>query len=188
MRQLRLNWFESLVRTALLAFYLLGAALPASSAVHEVQSIGLTVNDLASEVGFFTQVLPFVEVSRREVKDRAIGDPLGPPGDQLHVAELKLGSERITLTEHSTKGQPIPSDSRSYDHWFQHIAIVVSDMDKAYACLRENKVKHVSSGPQTLPEWNPNAGGIKAFYFCDPEDHVLEIIWFPPGKGDPKWQ
>src|SRR6185503_15643465 len=30
--------------------------------------------------------------------------------------------------------------------------------------------------------------GIEAFYFCDPEDHVLEIIWFPPGKGDPKWQ
>src|SRR6185369_15354356 len=50
------------------------------------------------------------------------------------------------------------------------------------------KVKHVSSAPQTLPAWNKNAGGIKAFYFRDPEDHVLEIIFFPPGKGDPKWQ
>jgi catechol 2,3-dioxygenase-like lactoylglutathione lyase family enzyme len=39
-----------------------------------------------------------------------------------------------------------------------------------------------------LPAWNKDAGGIKAFYFRDPEDHVLEIIWFPPGKGDPKWQ
>src|SRR5262249_48138071 len=27
-----------------------------------------------------------------------------------------------------------------------------------------------------------------AFYFRDPEDHVLEIIWFPAGKGDPKWK
>jgi catechol 2,3-dioxygenase-like lactoylglutathione lyase family enzyme len=61
-------------------------------------------------------------------------------------------------------------------------------MDRAYVHLRKNKVKQVSSGPQTLPEWNPNAGGIKAFYFRDPEDHVLEIIWFPAGKGDPKWQ
>ena len=61
-------------------------------------------------------------------------------------------------------------------------------MDKAYAHLRKHQVRHVSTGPQTLPEWNPNAGGIKAFYFRDPEDHVLEIIWFPPGKGDPKWQ
>jgi catechol 2,3-dioxygenase-like lactoylglutathione lyase family enzyme len=86
------------------------------------------------------------------------------------------------------KGQPVPADSRSYDHWFQHVAIVVRDMDQAYDHLRKNKVKHVSTGPQTLPDWNPNAGGIRAFYFQDPEDHVLEIIWFPAGKGDPKWQ
>ena len=61
-------------------------------------------------------------------------------------------------------------------------------MDKAYAQLRAHKLKHVLTAPQTLPGWNKDAGGIKAFYFRDPEDHVLEIIWFPPGKGDPKWQ
>jgi catechol 2,3-dioxygenase-like lactoylglutathione lyase family enzyme len=49
-------------------------------------------------------------------------------------------------------------------------------------------VNHVSTAPQTLPAWNQNAAGIKAFYFRDPENHVLEIIFFPPGKGDPKWQ
>ena len=59
---------------------------------------------------------------------------------------------------------------------------------KAYEHLRRAKVKHVSTAPQTLPAWNKDAGGIKAFYFRDPEDHVLEIIWFPAGKGDPKWQ
>ena len=32
-----------------------------------------------------------------------------------------------------------------------------------------------------------NAAGIKAFYFKDPDHHALEILWFPPGKGDPKW-
>jgi catechol 2,3-dioxygenase-like lactoylglutathione lyase family enzyme len=61
-------------------------------------------------------------------------------------------------------------------------------MDQAYARLLEHKVTHVSTAPQTLPEWNKDAGGIKAFYFRDPEDHVLELIWFPPGKGDPRWQ
>jgi catechol 2,3-dioxygenase-like lactoylglutathione lyase family enzyme len=101
---------------------------------------------------------------------------------------LKLGSEHITLTEHLEKGRPIPADSRSYDHWFQHIAIVVRDMDKAYEHLRQNRAKYISTAPQTLPEWNKGAAGIKAFYFRDPEDHVLEIIWFPQGKGDPKWQ
>lgn len=61
-------------------------------------------------------------------------------------------------------------------------------MEKAYAQLQRHKVAHVSTAPQTLPAWNTNASGIKAFYFTDPEDHVLEIIWFPRGKGDPKWQ
>jgi catechol 2,3-dioxygenase-like lactoylglutathione lyase family enzyme len=93
------------------------------------------------------------------------------------------------LTEYyvSPKGRPAPLDARSNDHWFQHIAIIVSDMERAYQWLRRHKVEHVSTGPQRLPDWNPNAGGIKAFYFKDPDGHPLEILQFPPGKGDPKW-
>ena len=53
--------------------------------------------------------------------------------------------------------------------------------------LREHGVEHASTGPQRLPDWNPNAGGISAFYFRDPDRHFLEIIAFPPGKGAPKW-
>jgi catechol 2,3-dioxygenase-like lactoylglutathione lyase family enzyme len=78
-------------------------------------------------------------------------------------------------------------DSRSNDVWFQHIAIIVSDMDRAYQVLRRNKVEHASSGPQRLPDWNKNAAGIKAFYFKDPDEHPVEILQFPDGKGDAKW-
>src|SRR5437016_5929342 len=67
------------------------------------------------------------------------------------------------------------------------IAITVDDMDRAYAVLRQNRVEHASSGPQRLPDWNKNAGGIKAFYFKDPDEHPVEILQFPEGKGDPKW-
>lgn len=49
-------------------------------------------------------------------------------------------------------------------------------------------MRHASTGPQRLPDWNPNAAGIEAFYFNDPDGHVLEIIHFPPDKGDPRWQ
>jgi catechol 2,3-dioxygenase-like lactoylglutathione lyase family enzyme len=45
----------------------------------------------------------------------------------------------------------------------------------------------VSPEPQRLPDWNTAAGGIKAFYFRDPDGHPLEILEFPSGKGDPKW-
>src|SRR6185295_1198380 len=50
----------------------------------------------------------------------------------------------------------------------------VADMDRAYRHLRQHRVRHISSEPQTLPAWNKNAGGIKAFYFADPDDHALE--------------
>ncbi len=163
-------------------------ASPAYSAVSRVDSIGLTVNDLDREVRFFTQVLPFEKTSPTRVEGKPADDLLGMPDAGLKVAELRLGDERITLTEHAAKGRPIPPDSRSYDHWFQHIAIVVRDMDQAYEHLRRRRVRYVSTAPQTLPAWNKAAAGIKAFYFCDPEQHVLEIIWFPPGKGEPKWQ
>ena len=183
---------RSILVRSVLVLALLTFVLPAYrvfAAVREVGPIGLTVGDLKAELAFYTNTLPFELIS--------ISDESGPDQDalfglkdtRLRVAILKLGDESITLTEHvDNPGNPVPPDSRSFDHWFQHIAIVVSDMDKAYDRLRQHNVKHVSTTPQTLPDWNKNAGGIKAFYFRDPEDHVLEIIWFPLGKGDPKWQ
>src|SRR5258706_7181283 len=106
----------------------------------------------------------------------------------MRMVRMRLGDEAIELTEYlAPRGRPAPTDSRSQDRWFQHIAIIVSDMDRAYQWLRQNKVEHASSGPQLLPEWNKNAGGLRAFYFKDPDGYVLEILQFPPGKGDEKW-
>ena len=164
-------------------------SLSAHAAVREVGAIGMTVSDLDHEVEFYTKVLPFEKLSESKSAPGAADELLGLSGTRLQSAELTLGDERIRLTEHLTnKGRPIPLDSRSFDHWFQHIAIVVRNMDQAYEHLRRHKVKQVSTAPQTLPAWNKDAGGIQAFYFHDPEDHVLEIIWFPPGNGNPKWQ
>src|SRR4051812_23116688 len=66
--------------------------------------------------------------------------------------------------------------------------IVVRDMNRTYEQLRAHQVKQISTEPQVLPQWNKNAAGIRAFYFRDPDDHPLELIYFPPGKGDPRWQ
>jgi len=68
------------------------------------------------------------------------------------------------------------------------MAIVVRDMDAAYKILQENNVQQISANPITIPESNPGAAGIKAVKFRDPEGHDLELIYFPPGKGDPSWQ
>lgn len=162
---------------------------PIRAEILSVGPIGLTVENLDLESRFFTEVLHFERMPAKHIDSNANDTLLGLTNTRVSAVELKLGSERILLTEHlECKGRAMPSDSRSFDHWFQHIAIVVSDMEKAYQHLRAHKVKHVSTGPQSLPDWNKDAGGIKAFYFRDPENHVLEIIWFPPGKGDPRWQ
>src|SRR5438034_8017752 len=61
-------------------------------------------------------------------------------------------------------------------------------MDQAFDKLRALKVQFISTGPQTLPPSIKAAAGIKAFYFRDPDQHNLEIIYFQTGKGDPRWQ
>src|SRR6266581_2131876 len=185
----RVGFWEMPLAKAALFLLLAALTVSAQAGVREVGAIGLTVRDLDRELMFFTNTLAFELVSISEASGREQAALLGLGDVKLRVAMLKLGDERITLTEHvGIKGRPIPADSQSYDHWFQHIAVVVRDMEKAYEQLRQHKAKHVSTAPQTLPAWNKAAAGIKAFYFRDPEDHVLEIIWFPPGKGDPKWQ
>jgi catechol 2,3-dioxygenase-like lactoylglutathione lyase family enzyme len=158
------------------------------SSIGSVDAIGITVHDADAEIEFFSKVLSFEKVSDVEVAGDEYEQLQGVFGVRMRIVRMKLGDEFIELIEYlAPRGRPIPVDSRSNDRWFQHIAIITSDMDRAYQLLRRNKVQHASSGPQTLPAWNRNAGGIKAFYFKDPEGHVLEILQFPKGKGDSKW-
>ena len=153
-----------------------------------MDSIGLTVSDLDRSVEFYASVLHFQKVSETEVDGESYEQLEGVFGLRMRIARMRLGDESIELTEFlAPRGKPAPVDAHSNDRWFQHVAIIVSDMDRAYQWLREHKVQHASSGPQLLPSWNKNAGGIRAFYFRDPDGHPLEILWFPAGKGNPKW-
>jgi catechol 2,3-dioxygenase-like lactoylglutathione lyase family enzyme len=175
-----------LIALALLASSALADA--SSASVSRVDSIGITVSDMDRALAFYTGVLPFKVMSETEVAGDAYERLFGVFGMRVRIARLRLGEEEIELIDFlAPEGRPIPVDSRSNDEWFQHIALIVSDMDAAYARLREHNVQHASTGPQTLPDWNPNAGGIKAFYFKDPDGHNLEILQFPPDKGAARW-
>lgn len=157
--------------------------------ISAVDSVSIVVSDLDRLTAFYTGTLGFERVSSTESSGDAVEHLTGAFGVRRVTNRLRLGEESVELTQYlAPEGRPVPADSRSNDGWFQHIAIVVSDIDKAYAHLRARQVRHASSGPQTLPGWNTSAGGISAFYFKDPDGHVLEIIHFPSGKGDPRWQ
>ena len=163
--------------------------VPASVAAQAVTAIGLTVSDMDRSVDFYTTVLDFEKVTDHELTGEAYETLQGVIGTRQRVVRLRLGEEYLELTEFlAPRGRPAPGDARSNDRWFQHVAIIVSDMDSAYARLRRHKVQHASTEPQRLPETIPAAAGIRAFYFRDPDGHPLEVLQFPPDKGDPRWQ
>src|ERR671934_1391124 len=156
--------------------------------VRAVGCIGLTVSDADRSAEFYSRALAFEKIADVE----QAGDPLeqlqGVFGARVRTVRLQLGRECLDLTEYlAPRGRPPPADARSNDRFFQHAAIVVSDMDRAYAALRVARVEHASTGPQRLPDWNPNAAGIRAFYFRDPDRHTLEVLQFLKGKGEVRW-
>jgi catechol 2,3-dioxygenase-like lactoylglutathione lyase family enzyme len=185
--------FAIFANVAIVVSALFALAAPASSAqlspaVRAVGPIAITVDDLDRSVAFYTGVLGFTRISEREVAGAPYEQLEGIFGLRIRSARLALRDEQIELQEYLVpKGRPFPNDSRSNDRWFQHIAIITSDMDRAYARLRSNHVRYASSEPQRLPDWNANAAGIRAFYFRDPDGHYLEILQFPSGKGSAKW-
>lgn len=175
---------------AVLVFLLTaGCSIQSEAQVKEVDAIGITVSDLNRSVDFYTQVLGFQKVSEYEGWGEESEQLAGQFGIHFKTARLQLGTEFIELTDYLTSGgRSIPEDAKSNDLFFQHIAIVVSDMDRAYTRLRSFGVEHVSTAPQTLPVSIPAAAGIRAFYFHDPDRHNLELIYFPKGKGQDRWQ
>jgi catechol 2,3-dioxygenase-like lactoylglutathione lyase family enzyme len=155
---------------AFLVGLLIAAPLAQSAAkVEAVSHVVIPVSDLRNAAAFYTSALSFV------------------PGDAAEPsAVLRLGRESIELV--SGHGRPIPANSRSNDRWFQHLAIVVSDIEQAYEIARRAGAVSISAEPQRLPDWNSQAAGIRAVYFRDPDGHPLELIQYPAGKGEARWQ
>lgn len=163
---------RAIVASMLLLLLAAGNLLHAQEPITSVHAVRFNVKSMKRAERFFTEALGFKVI--RQSETRTI---------------LKLGAEHLEIQRYDPSCVfVLPTDTHSNDLWFQHIAIVVSDMDKAFEHLREHKIEPLSVAPQTLPASNPAAGGIRAYYFRDPEGHALELIWFPQGKGDPRWQ
>jgi catechol 2,3-dioxygenase-like lactoylglutathione lyase family enzyme len=178
----------TLLAILLLATFVTGARASALPLALAIDSVDMTVSDMDRAVDFYSRVLSFKQVWDTEVAGEAYENLEGVFGVRMRVVRMQLGDEFIELTEYlAPKGRSINVGGHSNDRSFQHVAIIVNDMDKAYGWLRQNKVEYASSAPQRLPDWNKGASGIKAFYFKDPDGHPLEILQFPPDKGAEKW-
>ena len=156
--------------------------------VQRLHKIGLTVGDADRAQAFYTQALGFELVSETLLEGPNYSQLLGVLEAKARVLSLRLGEEEIELMQFlNQSGTPIPIDSQSNDLWFQHLAIAVSDMDRAYVHLKPFITESISTEPQTMPASNQAAAGVRAFKLKDPDRHSLELIWFPPDKGQDKW-
>jgi len=127
-----------------------------------VGGVSITVADLSRSIDFYSTVLFFEKESDVETSGPEVERLLGVPGLRLRVVTMLLGGERIELTEYlGQKGRPMPTDSRSNDRWFQHIAIIVNDMDQAYLWLRRHNVAQTSPTPLS---WPVAQGTIRGFW------------------------
>jgi catechol 2,3-dioxygenase-like lactoylglutathione lyase family enzyme len=156
--------------------------------VQRIRAIGLTVSDVDRSQAFYMKALGFRLISDVTVEGQDYSELEDLAGANIRIVTLQLGDELIRLMQYlNLAGKPIPSDSQSNDLWFQHLAIVVSDMASAYDHVRSFLVDPISTAPQTIPLENKTSGGVQAFKFRDPDGHDLELIWFPPDKGKAKW-
>ncbi len=158
--------------------------------IQKINSIALTVADIDKATNFYTQALGFKTVGDLTFEASSSYSQLDSiPPTRIRLVTLQLGDELIELVQYlDLEAKPIPEDSQSNDLWFQHMAIVVSDINRAYKHLQSFPIQPISKKPQTMPADNELAAGVKAFKFRDPEGHSLEIIWFPKDKGKDKWQ
>ena len=154
--------------------------------IDRVARVLLVVSDLDESERFFADAFDFVTLERRQ-NDEALSQLMGLPGATTRQTIMRLGAQEIALTCFDPPGRANPPGSTSSDLWFQHFAIIVSDMAKAYARLEAagRFIPITSGGPIKLPE---SSGGVEAFKFRDLDGHPLELLAFPAGKAPDAWK
>jgi catechol 2,3-dioxygenase-like lactoylglutathione lyase family enzyme len=88
-------------------------------------------------VSFYSDVLSFEKVADFQVTGPLYDHLQGVFGSRVRIVHMRLGDQIVELTQYVAPPgrRPIPVPSRSNDLWFEHMAIVVSDMDQAYETL-----------------------------------------------------
>ena len=161
-------------------------ATNAMAAVARIDRISMTVADLGRTERFYREGLGFQTVKRERLNDPGWARLVAIKDATEQRLIMRLGAQEVEFDQYDDPGKAYPADSRSQDLWFQHIAIVVGDMNAAYRHLRRVQFTPISQhGPQTLP---PRNGSVEAFKFRDPDGHPLELLHFPHGQGRAVWQ
>lgn len=152
-----------------------------------IDRVTLIVSDLDRAEGDYVTTFG-CRVEQRGTIEHSLTSVLAIPEATGRRSVMRLGRERIELLEFADPtGRQYPCDSTSTDIWFQHMAIVVTDMTDAHQrVMSQPRFRPISrAGPVQLPE---ESGGVTAFKFRDHDGHPLELIAFPKGRGPTEWR
>jgi catechol 2,3-dioxygenase-like lactoylglutathione lyase family enzyme len=156
-------------------------------AVIRIGRISFTTADAGRLASFYRQAFGFEAMATEHHGGESFARLTGVEGAQGSALPLRLGEQTIELLAFTRPGAPYPADIGCNDPRFQHIAIVVADMETAYlrlcACAGWSAITRPA--PQRLPA---SSGAVTAFKFRDPEGHPLELIAFPPDNVPPRWR
>jgi catechol 2,3-dioxygenase-like lactoylglutathione lyase family enzyme len=156
-------------------------------ALMRIGRISFTTADADRLGAFYRQAFGFEAMETEHHGGADFVRLTGVAGAQARALALRLGEETIELLAFTPHGAPYPPDIGCNDTRFQHIAIVVADMESAYSrlCACEGWTAITTPAPQRLPA---GSGAVTAFKFRDPEGHPLELIAFPPDNMPPRWR
>jgi catechol 2,3-dioxygenase-like lactoylglutathione lyase family enzyme len=158
-----------------------------TSTVVRMRRVSLVVGDLTAAEAFYCESFGFERIGQHADDSAALAQLLGVEQVRARSIRLRLGRDELELASYDPQGRGYPSRSTAADLWFQHLAIVVADIDEAYDVLRRGRkmIPISTQGPERLP---PNTGSVTAYKFRDPEGHPLELSMFPPGVGAARWR
>jgi catechol 2,3-dioxygenase-like lactoylglutathione lyase family enzyme len=155
--------------------------------VRKLSRITLICREPDRLADFYESAFDFTRTGEASTADPAFAKLIGVAGATACAITLRLGEQEVELVGIFPPGRSYPQPVSGRSVLFQHFAIVVADMERAYARLsaRAGWTAISTDGPQVLPA---ASGGVAAYKFRDPEGHPLELIAFPPDGTPLKWQ
>jgi catechol 2,3-dioxygenase-like lactoylglutathione lyase family enzyme len=143
----------------------------------------LVTADLSRLSTFYRDVLGFVLDGPQQAISGDEMRLLGLRGSGRRQA-LRLGGQAVAIEQFDPSGRPYPADGNPASLSFQHLALVIDDMEQAFQRVR-GQVAISQDGPQHLP---PSSGGVVAYKFRDPDGHPLELLQFRDDARPHAWQ
>ena len=122
-------------------------------AVTRIGRISFTTSDADQLAAFYRQAFGFEAMETEHHAGTSFARLTGVEGAKARAVPLRLGEQTIELLAFIAPGMPYPANIGCNDLRFQHIAIVVADMESAYLRLRacEGWTAITRPAPQRLP-------------------------------------